>query len=285
MYGLENEKISRLVSANIEDVMLTIFGSTDANGHFTDKNRLYTFFKKDEVFSKLIDGNVVIENNGHTENISWVEILKNRCEDILAKIQDQQTMYEFNTFGEGIIAEIVRHFTLYSETLPYLSEYIDNKDKFDESHKYIPLINRNETLKILAEFTLPYYLETYRETFTYKTSNNMKDFICFATAKIRMMALTNPEFYSPCVYDIISDKMHETIDLILSRCPWAIPEKELRQYLDFIEQGVVHEGTLLTNPASYLYITELSDTSDTSKLFDFTDRHFRINSILEKGEI
>ena len=134
--------IVELVSDQLIDCIETIFGPLNVEGHFSDINRIKEFMIRSEYLKDLVKETYSSGTGLLASKISWIQIIKNRYEDILCKIKDQKHEYTFNEVGEGLIYLIFNFFS--NCDYDYLLEYENTNDVFDEYGLYFTMLERKD---------------------------------------------------------------------------------------------------------------------------------------------
>lgn len=148
--------VHQLVSNQLADMILFIFGPLGKNGIFVDENRAKAFayvscidhYTKGKAFpSHLFPAS------------SWENYLRIRYADMYRKLVDPNFAYTFNELGEAFLERILLVISKW-QCYQYFCQFPDNEDRIKRNmrfDKYIPLIKRTADSKL--ETDIRFYAE------------------------------------------------------------------------------------------------------------------------------
>lgn len=120
--------IQKIVTEELKDWILCIFGPTDEDGCFQDLQRVRYFMMKTGLM-EIDDSEELQTGHGLLEKkVDFTMFVKARYEDIFAKLCDTRHEYTFDEFGEALIALIIEFAG--SDGYWYLRAYSDNSERF-----------------------------------------------------------------------------------------------------------------------------------------------------------
>lgn len=125
--------ISKQISLNLEDALLTAFGPTNTDGKFQDIERIKKFLSEAPQIDNILNYKIVFNSGSGDYELSWLGLIKERYEDMLAKIQDTKHIYKFDKLGEALLVVLCDNLVDKEVTLEY---YEDNKDRYAKRRSY-----------------------------------------------------------------------------------------------------------------------------------------------------
>lgn len=216
---------TKLISYNLIDCFLAIFGPLDANGKFTcTDDYIEEIFTASYLFKEIIYNEIEIDYGFNKEKIKWPKILRNRCEDIVAKLQDEAHIYTFDEFGEGLIVEVIDMLHHNDDAFQIIADREYNKTRFykekcfsNTMYSFIPLSERNEEAKALynalkeeiAAYYTDYIEELYSEGLPIEITGEyevtlpepVKDFFGKKASELLLKVINDTEYYSEVPFD------------------------------------------------------------------------------------
>lgn len=209
MFDNNGGAIHQLVSEQISDWILFVFGPLGKNGIFENKDRSKAF----DYLSGLSDLEKGVKfPSAIFPAASWEEYWRIRFADMYKKLSDPGIICTFNELGEGLLERI---FVIMSkpEYYQYFSEFEDNQDRtirYRGCNVYIPLIKRkhydnlDEEIRNFSTEMYNEWLDNYCDEYEMEdsperltTEETKKDYIEYADAITRRMLFT-PLAYVEC---------------------------------------------------------------------------------------
>lgn len=233
---------TKLISYNLIDCFLAIFGPLDANGKFTcTDDYIEEIFTASYLFNKIIYNEIEIDYGFNKEKIKWAKILRNRCEDIVAKLQDEAHIYTFDEFGEGLIVEVIDILHHNDDAFQIIADRAYNETRFHKEkcfyntiYSFIPLSERNEEAKALynalkgeiAAYYTDYIEELYSEGLPIEITGEyeitlpepVKDFFGKKASELLLKVINDTTFYSKTAFDyFIEDDLPDFLDEAINK--------------------------------------------------------------------
>lgn len=197
MFDNNKGAIQQLVSDQLADMILFVFGPLDDKNNFTDCNRSFMFSVFTDFYSYIYNAQFPTYL---FPAATWDEYIRMRFADMYRKLIDRNTIYGFNELGEGFLALLLE---LMSSTkyYQYFCKFPDNKNRIKKQRnssrlKYIPLIERGKN-KNLDEEILLYAEKNNMWKYYPRTDAIYEDYSKYYKKVIRYM-LSDPASYISC---------------------------------------------------------------------------------------
>jgi len=114
-------EITKMVSANLINMIETVLGIPDKDGKLTDTMRIEEFMSQSQHLKWLVGKSPTFDNGLLTIIYPWSLLFAERYSDMLAKLKDQKHIYTFDELGEALLFDMIET-TEYAD-MDYLEKY------------------------------------------------------------------------------------------------------------------------------------------------------------------
>ena len=209
MFDNNKGAIQQLVSDQLADMILFVFGPLDENSNFVDSDRAL-------MFSVITGFHDYIYNAQFPTHLfpaaTWNEYIKLRFADMYKKLVDRDTIYGFNELGEGFLAFLLELMSS-TKNYQYFCKFSDNENRIKKQRnssrlKYIPLIERNQ-YENLNEEILQYAEKNNMWKYYPRTDAIREDYNKYYKKVIRYMLADPASYISTDRTETFAEKLGE----------------------------------------------------------------------------
>ncbi len=115
------KEITKMVTANLINMIETVLGIPDKDGDFEDIKRVEAFMLQSQNLHLLVGESTTFNNGDLSIIYPWALLFAKRYSDMLAKLKDPKHIYTFDEFGEALLFDMIE--TTNNGNMDYLKIY------------------------------------------------------------------------------------------------------------------------------------------------------------------